>query len=159
MNSSNEKPAAVHPGSIAPDIDQWILSTVLKTQAQTLGNRIAIDFVGGDSWSYADCLNEGRNCAAILSRLNIRANQNVVVMVEDPADFCRLWFGLSLIGAVMVALNTGLKGQVLEHQIANANPALIVTDELCQEVVTQAAHAMASSAKIKVIQKPKPGDA
>ena len=158
MNSSNEKSSTTYPGPFAADTDQWILSTVLKTQAQTLGNRIAIDFVDGDSWSYADCLNEGRNCAAILSRLNIRAKQNVVVMVEDPADFCRLWFGLSLIGAVMVALNTGLKGQVLEHQIANANPALIVTDEPCQEAVTQAAHAAASSAKIKVIQKSKPGD-
>ena len=143
----------------SPNTEDWILSKVLRNQAEKHGNRTAIDFIDGETWSYADCLNEARNAAAILARLNIRARQNVVVMVSDPANFCRMWFGLSLLGAVMVALNTELKGKVLEHQIQNADPALIVTDEYCREVVTQATQAAQSGAQIKVIQASDPDTA
>ncbi len=137
-------------------IDAWVLSKVLITQAQALGNRPAITFIDGEKWTYANCLTEARNTASVLSRLRIKTQDKVVVMVEDPADFCRLWFGLSLLGAVMVAINTGLKGKILEHQITNSSPALVVADSACSSAVTEAVESTSSKVPVKLIQKMSP---
>ena len=120
------------------NVEAWVLSKVLTTQAQKLGSRIAITFIDGEKWSYANCLTEARNTAVVLNRLGIRTQDKVVVMV---------------------AINTGLKGSILEHQIVNATPALIVADSDFSAVVTQAVEGSSCRAPIKLIQKTSPNQA
>ena len=124
---------------------EWTLAKVLESQAARLDNRPAIEFVDGGKWSYRDCLINGQHGASLLQNQGVHQRSNVVVMVNDPDHFCRLWFALSLIGGVMVAINTGLKGQVLQHQLENAQADLIVCDSLTLPAVEQAQQAIHSS--------------
>ena len=140
------------------NFEKWTLADVLNSQAQSCPEEVAIEFVDGPKWRYQDCFNEGRNTAAIVNAINITQQNKVAVMVDDPTYFCRFWFGLSMLGAVMVAINTGLKGGVLVHQFENSQPSLVVTDSEHLEVVVSALQKLKSKTKILCIDSESTND-
>ena len=142
-----EKNSARQCYSGIDDVRNWVLSRVLKTQAVALQEQPAIHFVAGDTWSYRDCLKQGTWTAHCLSTVGVRKGDKVVVMVNDPAHFCRLWFGLSLIGAVMVAIHSELKGRILQHQLA-CQPVVIAGDRTTLPAIAKACGPASRSTKI-----------
>jgi len=97
-----------------PGIDDpttWTVSTIVRWQAENHPNRIAIDFIGGDSWHYRDCDQHALAVARWLRDNGMRSGSRVAVMTEQPDLFCACWLGLAELGAVMVAVNTGLRGE------------------------------------------------
>jgi len=108
---------------------RWTIAGILQEQAERCGDRIAIQFVDADDWSFADCLTHGLAMAALLRKQQVQPGTRVAVFCNDPQIFCRYWFGLSLLGATMVAINTAVRGKSLHHQLSTAEVTVLLTDD------------------------------
>lgn len=106
--------------------DSWTINEILFSQPDHRG--IAIEFIDGETWTIADLRTRALIAAGELQNHGIKAGDRVVIMADDPGNFCRYWLAISLLGATMVAINTGLQGQVLSHQLEISNAQLAVCD-------------------------------
>ncbi|MBX2824011.1 MAG: AMP-binding protein [Gammaproteobacteria bacterium] len=126
-SSTTDSPSGYqYPG--VDDPTRWTVSSVVRWQAENHPQRVAIQFVDGESWNYADCAQHGISMASWLRQAGVSAGTPVAVLTDNPGLFCRCWFGLVELGAVMVAVNTGLRGESLRHQLTLASAVCVLTD-------------------------------
>jgi crotonobetaine/carnitine-CoA ligase len=98
----------------------WVLPEVLAYQARTRGAETFVELLDGESLTYAQAEADAVRVAGYFTSLGVVPGDTVVVMLPNGLDYVRVWLGLGRLGAVFVALNTGLKGPFLEHQLRNA---------------------------------------
>ncbi|MCR5879607.1 AMP-binding protein [Phenylobacterium sp. J367] len=66
----------------------------------------------------------------------MKAGDRVLLFLPNGAAFLRAWFGASTLGAVIVPLNTALRGDMLQHAIRTADAGVIVChSELADRLV------------------------
>lgn len=73
-----------------------------------------------------------------LYEYGVKQDDKVCVMLENSPEYLDIWFGLSMIGAVLVPINTHLKGEGLRHIIDHSDSELIILEESFKEQVNQA---------------------
>ena len=118
------------PSSFNIDNPQhWTISRVVLTQADRHPDKTAIEFVDGNSWTFADCKRQGLLAAAVLKKSGVRSNDAVAMMIDSPEQFARYWLGLSFLGTTMVAINTGMRGSLLKHQLDISESRFLITTE------------------------------
>ncbi len=71
---------------------------------------------------------ESARVAGGLASAGIGSDDRVAVMLYNAPEFLTTWFGLARRGAVMVPINTALKGEILRYELADAAPKGIVID-------------------------------
>ncbi len=118
---------------------RWVLPEVLAFQAATRGDKPFVTMVDGEALTYAEAERQSAQVAGFLSGLGVKPGDTVAVMLPNGLDFVRLWLGLGRIGAILVALNTDLKGGFLEHQLENAGSSLAIVAPQLVERVTEIA--------------------
>ncbi|WP_051340166.1 AMP-binding protein [Azospirillum halopraeferens] len=109
------------------DEARWALPEVLEWQAGERGGQRFVAMVDGGGLTYAEAAADAARVAAWFAAQGVRPGDPVAVMLPNGLDFVRVWLGLGRLGAVMVALNTDLRGALLEHQLANCEARLAVT--------------------------------
>lgn len=124
------------------DPTRWCLPLVLSAQARSRGDQaFAVDVAGG-SLSYRQADEDAHRVAEYLFGLGVRPGDRVVVMLTNGLDFLRIWTGLGRLGAVMVGLNTELRGPILESQVIRSRAKLAIVGEKCgsafAEILSQA---------------------
>ena len=67
--------------------------------------------------------------AAGLAEAGIQQGDRVAALLLNGPEFLELWFGATRLGAVLVPLNTGLKGEILRYELADSAPKAIAVDE------------------------------
>jgi crotonobetaine/carnitine-CoA ligase len=110
------------------DSRQWCIPTILSRQASHQPDRVVIEFTSGERWTFAQCLKEALITAESLRQSGAQIGDTIAVMTDDPVVFCRYWFGLSMLGATMVAINTAMRGSTLQHQLETARVSMVLTD-------------------------------
>jgi len=83
---------------------------------------------GDTSVTFADALDRAARLAAGLTQLGLRRGDPVVVMLPNSLEFLDTWFALSLLGAVLVPLNTALVGDGLSYITAHCEARVAVVD-------------------------------
>ena len=72
--------------------------------------------------------------AHFLNELNLKKNDSVLVIINDPKKFIPIWVGSSFLSLKFVAINTALRS-VLRHQITMSSAKVILLeDEYYDEV-------------------------
>jgi crotonobetaine/carnitine-CoA ligase len=124
--------------------DSWTIRDVLFPLNDTgaNGDRVAIEFIGGNVWTLSDLRAQALMAAGELHRHGVRVGDTVVLMADDPERFTRYWLGIALLGATMVAINTGLQGQVLTHQLQVSKARYAVCDAEFESVLQRASDAL-----------------
>ncbi|MFV0463514.1 MAG: AMP-binding protein [Nostocoides sp.] len=105
----------------------WVFSRMLATQADRLGDRTAITSPRG-SLSYGELAQEAGRAATGLSRIGCHVGDRVATMLDATLDYVRAWFGISWSGAVDVPLNTGLKGEMLQHVLVSSGASVLIIE-------------------------------
>lgn len=105
----------------------WVFSRMLATQADRLGDRLAFTSTRG-ALSYGQIAGLAASFAAGLTGLGIRPGDRVATMMDATPDYVTAWFGTAWAGAVDVPVNTGLKGELLEHVLASSAAAVIALE-------------------------------
>ena len=109
------------------------LAELVRAKARRNGEKAAARFASGDV-SYADLDHRTDRVAAGLSRLGVTKGDRVAALLFNGPEFLDLWFGLAKRGAVLVPLNTALKGEILRYELTDCQPKGLVVDRRLLEV-------------------------
>jgi len=103
------------------------LGALVRGKARKNENRIAFRFASREI-SYADLDRESDRVANGLAAAGIGVGDRVASLLFNTPEFPFLWFGAAKRGAILVPLNTGLKGEILRYELADSAPAGLVVD-------------------------------
>ena len=103
------------------------LATLLQQKARKNGDRPALRFEHR-TLSYRELDRETDRVAAGLAAAGVGAGDRVAVLLWNTPEFPLVWFGAAKRGAVLVPLNTALKGEILRYELADSEPTALVVD-------------------------------
>lgn len=109
-----------------PSDESCVLGAALLHRAACSPGDLFVRFGDGSGWTYAQAAEEALAAAGGLGALGIRPGDAVAVGLPNGPDMLKCWFGLALLGAVFVPINTDWRGRLLEHVLANAEPKVAV---------------------------------
>jgi carnitine-CoA ligase len=104
------------------------LVSLVRAKAEQNGPKVAFRFAGREL-SYAQLDRESDRIANGLAVEGIGAGDRVAALLLNTPEFPLLWFGLAKRRAVLVPLNTGLKGEILRYELADSSPRALAIDQ------------------------------
>jgi crotonobetaine/carnitine-CoA ligase len=105
----------------------------------------------------AEALDGATRRAGTLAAAGVGFGDRVAVLSENRLDVIELWLACAWLGAVLVPVNTALRGPQLEHVFADADPSLLVLEP---ELVDRLEHVPNAPAQRWVLSRdvPAPGE-
>jgi carnitine-CoA ligase len=103
------------------------LATLIRVKARKNGSRVALRFVGRQL-TYEELDRETDRVASGLGTAGIGPGSRVACLLFNTPEFPLLWFALAKRRAILVPLNTGLKGEILRYELDDSKPQAIVVD-------------------------------
>ena len=91
--------------------------------------RIALQHVDGEAYSYAEADALGRRWATALGACGVEAKTHVATLLDNGFPAQALWLGLGWLRAIEVPLNTALQGALLHHALAASDSRILVTTQ------------------------------
>jgi crotonobetaine/carnitine-CoA ligase len=103
------------------------LASLVRSKAVKNGDRIALRF-DTRTISYRELDEQSERVANGLGKAGIRPGDRVAALLFNTPEFPILWFALAKRRAVLVPLNTALKGEILRYELADCSPSGVVID-------------------------------
>jgi crotonobetaine/carnitine-CoA ligase len=103
------------------------LPQVLETRAARTPDARHLTF-DGEHRTFAETLQAAERAAAGLATAGVRRGDKVALMLPNSLEFLDLWFGSTLLGAVLVPVNTGLRGEGLRYIVEHCEADIVVAD-------------------------------
>lgn len=126
VGEGDAKPVWARAAELFPPPDR-ILSTILTRQAAHYGDRILL--VAGDTrWTYSQTAAIATASAKTLVDAGIKPGDRVALMCSNRPEFLQVYLGCAWLGAIVVPINTALRGFQLSHIFRNSRPALLVIE-------------------------------
>jgi crotonobetaine/carnitine-CoA ligase len=106
-----------------------------RTLLDLLDQRLSIDPDGpfldicGTLYTAAEVDGQANRVATALADLGVRHGSTVATVLENGPAAVLAWFATHKLGAIAVPVNTALKGQLLRHQLSDADTAVIIAQE------------------------------
>ena len=113
--------------SLRFDAPSRTLPAILAAQAERYGSRRLAVF-GDESWSYRDTLAKAGQAGALLAAAGIGPGDRVAIFSSNRPEFLAVFLGCAWIGAVMVPINTAVRGAQLRHVLGNCGARLLVVE-------------------------------
>jgi carnitine-CoA ligase len=118
---------------LLPEEEYHDLATLVRAKARKNGERVALRFLDQEV-TYAELDRRSDRVAGGLDRLGVARGDRVAALLFNSPEFLDLWFGSAKIGAVLVPLNTGLKGDLLRYELEDSGPKGLVLDQRLWDV-------------------------
>jgi crotonobetaine/carnitine-CoA ligase len=128
-----------------PDKETTLPAT-LFARAEATPDAPFVTFEGRTS-TYGDQASSAAQAAAALAALDVGRGDKVALMMGNSLEFLDLWFGISLLGAVMVPVNTALKGDGLRYILEHSGAGVVVVDGAFVDAVEAALPADGDSSR------------
>jgi crotonobetaine/carnitine-CoA ligase len=122
--STGAVPAAAYVGRLG---EPATLPEILELRAAATPDAPFLTFADR-RLSYGDALRRARSAAAALSELGLRRGETLAVMLPNSLEFVDLWLGSALLGAVLVPVNTHLRGDGLRYILEHCDARIAVVD-------------------------------
>lgn len=119
-------PAWARAVELFPPADR-ILSAILTRQAERYGDRVLL-IAGEMRWTYAQTAAIAAASAQALVDAGIKPGDRVALMCSNRPEFLQVYLGCAWLGAIVVPINTALRGFQLSHILRNSHPALLVVE-------------------------------
>ncbi len=111
------------------DRADWNLPTVLAAAAQRFPDRRFLRFgFDGQELTYSAAYRGAAAVAGGLRQLGLARGENLLIMLDNRAEFALSWFGAGLLGAVEVPVNVDYSGEFLEHLANSSRASLMVVE-------------------------------
>jgi carnitine-CoA ligase len=108
--------------------DEWTLLRALRDQSLRSNSATFCEFDGGSAHSFGDVDGASDACAAGLAKNGIGPGDHVMIVAQNCFEFLVAFFAVQKRKAVLVPINTELRGALLEHQIRTAKPNMVISD-------------------------------
>jgi carnitine-CoA ligase len=112
---------------LSPDEEYHDLVSLVRAKAEKNGSRTAFRFADREI-SYSELDRESERVANGLASAGVGPGDRVAALLYNTAEFPLLWFGLAKRCAILVPLNTALKGEILRYELADCAPQGLVID-------------------------------
>jgi carnitine-CoA ligase len=120
---------AKSPLDLRPPATERILPAVLGRRVAEMPEKLW--FICRDERvTFAEADRRSDACAAGLREAGLHGKATVLVLLPNSAEFVIIWVALAKAGAIMVPLNTALRGNPLVHQINDSDADWIIIDAL-----------------------------
>jgi crotonobetaine/carnitine-CoA ligase len=126
LGERNATPAWARAAGLFPPSDR-ILSTILTRQAERYDDRVLL-VAGETSWTYAQTAAIAAASARTLAGAGIKPGDRVALMCSNRPEFLQVYLGCAWLGAIVVPINTALRGFQLSHIFRNSRPVLLVIE-------------------------------
>ena len=145
------------PPKLPPE--ERTVTALLVAQAGRLGGRVLVRDESG-SLTYAEALERAAGRAGTLASAGVDAGGRVAMISENRLELVELLLGCAWLGAVLVPINTALRGMQLEHALADSGAQLIVIEEALVPVLEHVGRDFAAAEHLWVLgpDYPPPGD-
>lgn len=110
------------------DKRNWVVGKVLAAQARMRGDKPFLQFEDGLPQTYSTVDAMANRVARGLAKIGVRHGDHVGVFLPNSLEYCYLWFGITRLGAVHVAINAAYRGHFLSHVLKNACCKIVVCD-------------------------------
>lgn len=110
----------------ALDRNRSVLRYILDGYAETQPDAPFVQFWPGPLWSYGELRRRVRLRASALAQAGVRRGDHVLCLMGNSPDLLCTWFAINYLGAVYVPINTGARGQMLEHILADADAPILI---------------------------------
>lgn len=104
------------------------LATLLETRATDLGDKPFLLFED-QVVSFAELNTNTNRVANGLAKLGVKAGVGVCIMMGNAPEWLFTHFGVQKQGAYTVPVNTGLKGEGLQHIINHSDSTVLIIDD------------------------------
>jgi len=126
-NVYGSQPARRSKSMLTPDEDYHDLATLIRSKARKNGDRLALRFPRR-TLTYSELDQETDRFAAGLAEAGVERGDRVAALVHNRPEFPLLWFALAKLGAVLVPLNTALKGELLRYELDDCQAHSVVIE-------------------------------
>jgi crotonobetaine/carnitine-CoA ligase len=116
MTTSHKVPAA----------EQCVLRSLVERWGRETPDHVYATFDDGSELKYGDLLLLARQTGHALQSLGVKQGQTVLVWLPNGYQCLRAWFGINMIGAVYVPINTAYRGGILQHVVSNAGASVAI---------------------------------
>src|SRR4051794_23842726 len=118
-------PAPAYVGRLG---EQWTVPEILELRAAATPDDPFLTFAE-HRLTFGEALGRAQSAAGALAELGLRRGDKLAVMLPNGLEFLDLWFGSALLGAVLVPVNTHLRGEGLRYIVEHCEAAIAVVDE------------------------------
>ncbi|QIB64933.1 AMP-binding protein [Kineobactrum salinum] len=108
------------------DFPDRTLPALLQRQA-VLGERVLLRCAEREL-SYGEAPDVAARYASRLAEEGVGPGDTVAVFMSNKIELIELWFAIAWLGAIMVPINTALRGEQLRHAIGTAEPLLLIME-------------------------------
>ncbi|TIW87427.1 MAG: acyl--CoA ligase, partial [Mesorhizobium sp.] len=134
--------------------DDETVSSLLEAIARARPDHVYLRWDGG-KLTCAGLEQESGRLAASIASLGVKPGERVAVMLGHHLDHVLVFFALIRLGAVLVPVNTALRGPSLCYQLGHSQPALVIADREFAEVLDEP---VATARIARVLWRDGPGD-
>jgi len=124
-----------------PSAEASVVGAMLRRQADAQPDKVFAIFEDGSRWTYAETLHHVSRAAAAFRDLGVERGDHVMSWLPNGREAVLTWFGLNLLGAVYVPVNTSYRGGLLEHVVALSDAKLMVVHSQLMPRLGDVAHA------------------
>lgn len=122
MKTVNETPVRYVAGYGEPGA----LPAILRARAEATPDDLFVRFEG-EELTYGGMVERAERNATALASLGLGKGDKLALMLTNCLEFLDLWFGSSLLGAVLVPVNAGLRGEGLAYIVEHSEADVLVT--------------------------------
>lgn len=117
--------------SFAPEIalEDRVFGTFIIDQVAKNADRPYLGFLD-KRWTYAEFFRESQNLARGLNALGVGAQQPVVLLMNNSAEFMQAYWALTFLNAIVVPVNTSLKGDTLAYLLKDVGARAVIADAM-----------------------------
>jgi crotonobetaine/carnitine-CoA ligase len=108
-------------------LEELTLPRLLERQAAAYGAKTLVRW-GAEERSFEVMRDAAAGMAGALAEAGIGPGDRVALISENRVEVLDLWLGCAWRGAVLVPINTALRGEGLEHVLTDAAPKLVVRE-------------------------------
>jgi crotonobetaine/carnitine-CoA ligase len=109
------------------------LGAILNARAELSPDAVFLRF-GAEQRTFAQTVQCAQLAADALASLGVGRGDKVALMLPNSLEFIDLWFASAMLGAILVPVNTALKGDGLRYIVEHSQSRVAVVDEPLQEV-------------------------
>lgn len=124
--------------------ESWTVPGMLRNAVQRYKTRPFLEVVGGVSETYEQTWANVSYLARCFFGLGVRRQHHVLIMLANTHLAVHGWLAVNLLNAVDVSINTGYKGQSLEHAANQCGAEVLMTTSDHLPVVLRSASRLSS---------------
>ncbi|MEO8696943.1 MAG: AMP-binding protein [Acidimicrobiales bacterium] len=110
-----------------PPLEQRTIAATLERGAQAHPDKVAL-IDTQSCLTYGELLDMSMRTAGALAQLGVARGDRVLLMFDNHVDFALAWFGLALLGAVEIPVNTAYKGALLAHVVDTSGATTVIAE-------------------------------